>query len=127
GACLPQRRTYLPRSLFLMPRLQRALQLLLSTLFNETLMKKLLVSLLPVAALTAAPAMAADYPSKTVRIIVGSTAGGVTDTMARLIGSQLTQRLGQSFVVENRAGASGVIGLTEVHRAPADGYTLTMV
>ncbi|MDX3904454.1 MAG: tripartite tricarboxylate transporter substrate binding protein [Pigmentiphaga sp.] len=90
-------------------------------------MNKLIACLFPCLALAAAPAVRAEYPEKPVRIIVGSTAGGVTDTMARLIGSQLTQRLGQSFVVENRPGASGVIGLSEVHRAPADGYTLTMV
>ena len=67
------------------------------------------------------------YPDRPVRIIVGSTAGGVTDTMARVIGSELSTRLKQTFVVENRPGASGVIGLNEVHRAPRDGYTLTMV
>lgn len=83
-----------------------------------------LTSLLLAAAV---PTAYAEYPDKPVRIIVGSTAGGVTDTMARLIGNQLTQRFGQSFVVENRPGASGVIGLTEVHRAAPDGYTLTMV
>ncbi|VCU71951.1 Tripartite tricarboxylate transporter family receptor [Pigmentiphaga humi] len=90
-------------------------------------MNKSIAWLLPGLALAAAAPASAEYPEKPVRIVVGSTAGGVTDTMARLIGSRLAQRLGQSFVVENRAGASGVIGLTEVHRAAPDGYTLTMV
>jgi tripartite-type tricarboxylate transporter receptor subunit TctC len=67
------------------------------------------------------------YPSRPVRIIVGFPAGGATDIQARLMGQWLTDRLGQQFIVENRAGASGNIGTEAVAKAPADGYTLLQV
>jgi tripartite-type tricarboxylate transporter receptor subunit TctC len=70
---------------------------------------------------------AAPYPNKPVRIVVGSTPGGVTDTMARVIGNELSKSMGQQFVVENRPGAGGLIGLTNVYKSPRDGYTLLMV
>lgn len=69
----------------------------------------------------------ASYPDRPVRLIVGFPAGGVGDITARLIGQQLSQRLGQSFIVENRSGAGGNIGTEAVVRAPADGYTLFLV
>src|SRR5690606_5137649 len=94
---------------------------------EETMKKISSIYLAALAVSSVLPAARAAYPEKPVRIIVGSSAGGVTDTMARLIGNELTQRFGKSFVVENRPGASGMIALGEVHRAPADGYTLTMV
>ena len=62
-------------------------------------------------------AWAQGYPSRPVRIIVGYPAGGVTDIFARLIGQWLSERLGQSFVIENRAGASGTIAVDAVARA----------
>jgi tripartite-type tricarboxylate transporter receptor subunit TctC len=62
-----------------------------------------------------------------VRIIVGFPPGGATDIMARLMGQWLSERLGQQFIVENRAGASGNIGTEAVAKAPADGYTLLQV
>ena len=81
------------------------------------------------AALPAVPriARAQAYPSRPVRIIVGFPPGGATDIQARLMGQWLTDRLGQPFVVENRAGASGNIGTESVAKAPADGYTLLQV
>jgi tripartite-type tricarboxylate transporter receptor subunit TctC len=72
-------------------------------------------------------ARAQAYPSRPVRIIVGFPAGGATDIQARLMGQWLSERLGQQFIVENRAGASGNIGTEAVARAPADGYTLLQV
>ena len=69
-------------------------------------------------------AHAQPYPSKPSRIIVGFTAGGPSDIVARIVGQQLTERMGQSFVVENRAGATGTIGAELVAKAPPDGYTL---
>jgi tripartite-type tricarboxylate transporter receptor subunit TctC len=79
-----------------------------------------------IAALPAMPriARAQAYPTRTVRIIVGFAAGGPTDISARLTGQWLSQRLGQSFVIENRVGAGGNIGTEAVVKAPADGYTL---
>jgi tripartite-type tricarboxylate transporter receptor subunit TctC len=81
------------------------------------------------AVLPAAPrvAPAQDYPSRPVRIIVGFAAGGATDIQARLMGQWLSDRLGQQFIVENRAGASGNIGTEAVAKAAADGYTLLQI
>ena len=69
-------------------------------------------------------ARAQAYPVRPVRLIVGFAAGGSTDISARLIAQWLTERLGQSFVVENRPGAGSNIGTEAVINAPADGYTL---
>jgi tripartite-type tricarboxylate transporter receptor subunit TctC len=81
------------------------------------------------AALPTVPRMsrAETYPSRPARIVVGFAAGGATDIQARLMGQWLSDRLGQQFIVENRAGASGNIGTEAVGRAPADGYTLLQV
>ena len=77
-----------------------------------------------ISPLAAHAAPAADYPSKPVRVIVGFAAGSVTDTIARLMADQLGKSLGQPFVVENKPGANGMLGATEVARAAPDGYTL---
>lgn len=68
-----------------------------------------------------------SYPDKTVRIVVGFSAGGTTDVVARILAKELTEELGQSFVVENKPGAGSNIGVESVVRAPADGYTLLMM
>jgi len=72
-------------------------------------------------------ASAEAYPSRPVRIVVGFAAGGATDIQARLMGQWLSDRLGQQFVIENRAGASGNIGTEAVARAAPDGYTLLQI
>jgi tripartite-type tricarboxylate transporter receptor subunit TctC len=72
-------------------------------------------------------ANAQAYPTRPVRIVVGFTAGGSTDIGARLIGQWLQERLGQSFVIENRPGAGTNIATESVVRAAPDGYTLLMV
>ena len=69
-------------------------------------------------------ARAQTYPTRPVRLIVGSPPGGVVDLYARLIGQWLSERLGQPFVIENRPGAGGNIGTEAVVRAAPDGYTL---
>jgi tripartite-type tricarboxylate transporter receptor subunit TctC len=81
------------------------------------------------AALPAVPrlARAQAYPSRPARIIVGFAAGGATDIQARLMGQWLSDRLGQQFIVENRAGASGNIGTEAVAKAAPDGYTLLQI
>jgi tripartite-type tricarboxylate transporter receptor subunit TctC len=71
-------------------------------------------------------ARAQTYPVKPVRIIAGYPAGGTTDILARLIGQWLSERLGQSFIIENRAGAGGTIAVDSVVRAPPDGYMLLL-
>jgi tripartite-type tricarboxylate transporter receptor subunit TctC len=68
-------------------------------------------------------ARAQTYPSRPVRIIVGFPAGGGSDIVARLLGQWMTERLGQSFIIENRPGAGTNIAIEAVVRAPADGYT----
>jgi tripartite-type tricarboxylate transporter receptor subunit TctC len=92
---------------------------------GDYLMKRTLAGLLAplLCALLISPA-SADYPDKVVRIIVPVAAGGGVDVMARLLAQRLSDRLGQQFIVENRAGAAGVIGAKSVIRSPADGYTL---
>ncbi|OVZ61080.1 hypothetical protein CDO46_20565 [Pigmentiphaga sp. NML030171] len=87
-----------------------------------------LFAALAVAAAAASPlAMADNYPSKPVRVIVPVTAGGGVDTAARLIATHLRAELGQTFVVENKPGAGGNIGLDLLAKAPADGYTLAII
>jgi tripartite-type tricarboxylate transporter receptor subunit TctC len=72
-------------------------------------------------------ARAQSYPSRPVRIIVGFPAGGGQDIVARLMGQWLSERLGHSFIIENRAGAGGNIATEAVVRASPDGYTLLLV
>src|SRR5882672_7461090 len=74
--------------------------------------------------LAAAAQPADSYPSRSVRILVPYAPGGATDIIARILAAKLTDSLGQSFVVENRTGASGNLALEAVAKAPADGYTL---
>ena len=93
--------------------------------------RKTLGQWLPLIALAAAcgisGAQAQDsYPNKPIRLIVPYPAGGGADTIARLLGQQLTQRWGQSVVVENKPGASGILGNSTVAKAPGDGYTLLL-
>src|SRR5215218_4259884 len=80
-----------------------------------------------VLASSAETASAQAYPSRPVRVIAASAPGGTSDILARLLAQQLTLDLGQSFVVENRAGASGIIGTDVVAKAPSDGYTLLVI
>src|SRR5258706_10873736 len=69
-------------------------------------------------------AQAPAYPAKPVRVVVGFAAGGGTDVAARIIAQKLGESLAQAFVVDNRPGASGMIGAENVARAPPHGYTL---
>jgi tripartite-type tricarboxylate transporter receptor subunit TctC len=78
------------------------------------------------AALAFAFSASAEYPEKPIRLIVPFAPGGVTDTSGRLIAEALGKRLGQSIVVENKAGASGNIGTQQAASSPADGYTLLL-
>ena len=75
----------------------------------------------------ASAAAAQNYPSHNIRIIVPFAAGGLNDTAARIIQPYLEKALKQSVVVENKPGASGILGATYTAKSPPDGYTLTMV
>lgn len=84
------------------------------------------IAILGVLGFAGGSAWSQSYPAKPVRIIVPFPAGGGADIFARLIGRKLGENLGQSFVVDNRAGASGIIGCEAVARSAPDGYTLLM-
>jgi tripartite-type tricarboxylate transporter receptor subunit TctC len=83
-------------------------------------------TVLPLAAAVPRFAAAQAYPARPARIVVGFAAGGVTDTVARLMSQRLTEPLGQQFLVENRTGAGTNIATESVISAPADGYTLLL-
>jgi tripartite-type tricarboxylate transporter receptor subunit TctC len=72
-------------------------------------------------------ARAQTYPTRAVTLIVFVAAGATPDIIARLIGQSLSQRLGQSVIIDNRPGGGGNLALQAVARAPADGYTLLLV
>ena len=84
-------------------------------------MKKLLLAL---AAAMFSTTLAAQYPSKPVRVVIPFPAGGSTDVVARTLAQALTESMGQPFVVENRTGADGVIAAAAVQQAAPDGHTL---
>ena len=75
-------------------------------------------------AFSASCALAQSYPSKPVKVVVAFTAGGTTDILARMVAQQLSDKLKQPFVIDNKPGAGGNLGTELVVRAPADGYTL---
>lgn len=73
------------------------------------------------------PGQAASYPDRPIRLIAPYAAGGLSDMLARMLAVELTKRLGQSVIVEDRAGAGGIIGTNYVAKADPDGYTLALV
>lgn len=89
----------------------------------NTLCKAILVYAF-VGTLTATRAVGVDYPDRPVRVIVSSAPGGGPDVAARIVVAELTRQMGKQFVVDNRPGASGVIGTEMVARAASDGYTI---
>ncbi len=93
----------------------------------STLIKAATTPILAAAFGMAAPAMAEDYPARTVTLVVPYPAGGGVDTVGRVIAQKLTVALGQQVVVENRPGAGSVIGTRAAVKAPPDGYTLLMI
>ena len=82
---------------------------------------------LPLAGLASAPAGAQTYPDRAVRIIVPYGPGGVADVMLRMVAQKLSVKLGQQFIIDNRPGAAGIIGISAVVSSAPDGYTLAMI
>ncbi|VTU37594.1 Argininosuccinate lyase [Variovorax sp. PBS-H4] len=82
------------------------------------------IAALATSLLFALPAGAQSYPNKPVKLIIGYTAGGSADIVGRMVATELSNLNGQPFVVENRPGVGGMLGLGMVAKAPADGYTL---
>ena len=94
-------------------------------MFNRHTSIVLAVALIALAITGQANAQA-KYPDQPVKLIVALPAGGSVDVIARQLGQKLTAALGQPFVIDNRAGGSGQIGMPFVAKSPADGYTLTV-
>lgn len=85
--------------------------------------RRLVASLIP-ALLMSIPAMAQDYPTRPIRVILPYTAGGVSETIMRLLAPKMEEKLGQKLIIESKPGAAGSIGTREVATAAPDGYTL---
>jgi len=95
---------------------RRSLSAALATAFAATLFAPLLA--------TSASAQAQAYPSKQIRMVIPYPPGGPTDILGRIVAQQLTETLGQTVVVDNKPGASGMIGADIVAKSPSDGYTI---
>jgi len=95
-------------------------------MFAKYLKRTLLPALLLAAGIVS-PAAADSYPSRPIRLIAPIAAGGLTDTLARLVAKGLADKLGQPVVVENKPGAGGIIGMEAAAQAKPDGYTMILV
>src|SRR4030067_1213991 len=84
------------------------------------------IAVLVLAGMCSANASSQSYPTRPIRFIVPWPAGGVADITTRLVGRKLGENMGQTFVIDNRAGATGIIGSELVARAAPDGYTLLL-
>ena len=95
-------------------------------MFNRRSALCCMAALMTTLALSSAHAQSSRFPDRPIRLMVGTPAGGTTDVVARLVANKMGEQLGQSFVVENHAGASGLIAAEDVAKSAADGYTLLM-
>src|SRR3954464_7676958 len=88
--------------------------------------RSIIAAALLVAAVTGTPALAQDYPTKPITLVVPFPAGGGNDALARLVAEKMSRALGQPVVVENRGGAGGTIATRAVSKAAPDGYTILL-
>ncbi len=95
-------------------------------MLNTKLAKLAAAALCAFGLLAGSAALAQNYPSKPIRMIVPFPAGGTTDVVARIVAQRMTESMGQPVLVENRGGAGGAIGADLVAKAPPDGYTILM-
>ncbi|WP_459617418.1 Bug family tripartite tricarboxylate transporter substrate binding protein [Bordetella sp. 2513F-2] len=93
---------------------------------RRTLIKTLLGSIAGLSMAGSGLAQESSYPDKTVTIVLGFSAGGPTDVVARILADKLSNKLGQSFIIDNKAGASGALAANIVKKAAPDGYTLML-
>src|SRR5277367_4399835 len=92
-----------------------------------TTRRALCAAMVGAAIIAATPALAADsYPSRPIRVISPFPPGSASDTVSRVVLDQVSQELGQPMVIENRAGAGGVLGFADVAKADPDGYTVVV-
>jgi tripartite-type tricarboxylate transporter receptor subunit TctC len=82
------------------------------------------LAVLALAGISAVPVYAADYPERNITVVVPFPPGGASDVTARLVSNKLSERIGKSVIIENRAGANGGLGAAGVKSAAPDGYTL---
>jgi tripartite-type tricarboxylate transporter receptor subunit TctC len=94
-------------------------------MFRNTITRSLKLTI-AVAAFAAANAFAQAYPNKPIRLIVPFPPGGGNDVIARVVGVKLTEKLGQSVIIDNRAGGNGIIGLQALVTSAPDGYTIAV-
>jgi tripartite-type tricarboxylate transporter receptor subunit TctC len=85
---------------------------------------KILALIAPLVGILVAPAAAAEYPERTITVIVPFPPGGASDATARVVTAKLAERVGQSVIIDNRAGANGALGSVALKQAKPDGYTL---
>jgi tripartite-type tricarboxylate transporter receptor subunit TctC len=93
-------------------------------MMKRPILRRLLAALVALGATALTLPAHAAYPDKTVKIVVGFTPGGTADSVARILAVSLGSRMGQTFIVENKAGANGNLATDFVAHAPADGYTI---
>lgn len=96
----------------------------LERMHRRTILKGLAVAAALLGGASSQALAQADYPTKPVTVIVPYAAGGTADVVIRIVADQLSQRLGQPFVIENKVGAGGTLGAELIANAPADGYTI---
>src|SRR5262245_31280593 len=89
-------------------------------------MRAVLLGLLATTFLATAPVAAQDYPSKPIRVVVPFPAGGPTDIIARVVGKAVSEASHQPVVIDNKAGAGGVVGTDNVAKSAPDGYSLAV-